>query len=268
MNTLKYFYLVLAIGLGSLLSAQTAVTKITPGLSQPTGYWLSGSLGHYFTADGSSPDQTLSPASLSLSYQRPLTNKLSLLGGVGVQYRKQEIITATGEPCVFPLGIKVITFTDAERYTTHQTEAFLKAGVVYHLNHFGIGVSLLPTMRLSDQINYRFFRNFTIPDRPDTEINVTIQSGETVDRSAVGDGPRSIQYANRVNLQAELTLTYLITPKLQLGLALRPLLTTYNLEIVNQSFCTPTLCTDFSGTAETIGSLRGTAALVQISYGF
>ncbi len=253
--------------LSCTLNAQTSKSGTEQSKTLKPGLWISGNTGTFLAADDLAADRLLSPFGLSLQYELPIAERFAIVTGLGVQHRQQEIITADGTPCVFPLGIKVITFTDAESYTADQSEVYLKAGLSYQVNRFQFGLAVLPAFRVSNTIDYRFYRDFTLPNRPDASIDVSINSGDGVDLSSIGRGPRSIQYDQRFNLQAALSADYLITKKLRLGLVLQPMLTRYDLSITNGSFCTETLCVDFSGEPTEVGTLRGIAALVQISYG-
>lgn len=264
MDIFKTCSLLFFLGLSSGLFAQPSDSN-SASFAPSKGLWLSGTLGTFFAGDGLSNDRSFSPIGLELGYQKPLSGRLSLTTGLGLQYREQELITASGEPCVFPLGVKVVDFIDSESYEANQLEGFLRFGLTYQRERFSVSAAVLPALRISNQITYRFYRDFSLGNRPDAEIDQTIRSGEAVDLAAIGGGPRVIEYTNRINVQAELALGYLITPRLRLALALRPMLTPYDIGIRNQSFCTDVLCVDFSGESQAIGSLNGVAGLLQIS---
>lgn len=234
----------------------------------PAGFRLSGGLGYFFAQNDIAPDRSESPLSLELDYQRPLGYRFSLVGGLGVQQREQELATMTQEFPNFPIGLIIIEYFDSENYTVQQTEVFLKLGAAYRVGRFSVGASVLPTVRLGNEVRYQFYRNFTVQSRPDAVIDETIKSGDIIDRSVLGGGPRSIQYNKNFHLQAEVNLGFQLTPRLSLSAAIRPMLGNYGLTYTNQSYCDDFICVDYDGSSQSVGSLRGTAALLQVGYHF
>lgn len=226
------------------------------------GFWLSGGAG-LTRGNGSQVDNGLG-LQLDLNYQLPVSNAFSLFWGLGVQRRDTEIITASGEPCVFPLGIKVVTFTDASSFTANQLEGTVQAGLAYHKGRFRLGAAVAPAFRLNNKLTYRFYRDFALPDRPDAEVAMTFRSGDEVD---LGQGEqRSVRYSDGFNLQADFSLSFQLSSRLRVAAAYRPILGSYNLEYGSQTFCGFLGCETIEGT-ETIANLDGSTAYLRVSYG-
>lgn len=226
------------------------------------GFWLSGGAG-VARGDDSQVGNGFG-LQLDLNYQLPTSNSFSFFWGLGIQRRNAEIITATGEPCVFPLGLKVVTFTDAESFTANQLEGTVQAGASYHKGRLRLGAAIVPAFRLNNQLTYRYFRDFTQPDRPDAEVETTFTSGDEIELRQ--GGQRSVRYSDGFNLQADFSLAYQLSPRLRVAAAYRPIFSGYELEYGNQTIC------DFLGCElvelpETISTLGGGTAYLRVSYG-
>ena len=252
-----------------LLSILFSLLSITVTAQPSAGFQLTGSLGLFKASGGTSVDRSASPLALELGYQLPVSARFSLLGGAGVQRREQELYTAVGEPCFFPNGIKLVSYSDTESYLLRQSEAYLSVGMGYHLGRVRVHAAALPTVRLSNDIRYRFYRDFAGPIRPVTEIDVTVAAGEAVNLSAIGRSPEVIRYSSRFNLQAEFGAQFSLTPHLNAGIAWRPVLLNYRLARAPAADCSGSGCADnFSDNSEDIGTLRGDAFLLQVGWRF
>jgi len=226
------------------------------------GFWLSGGAGLTQGDDArSGKDLGLQ---LDLNYQLPLNYSFSFFWGLGLQRRNTEIVTANGEPCVFPLGIKVVTFTDGESFTANQLEGTVQAGMAYHKGRFRLGAAVVPAFRLNNQLTYTFDRNFTQPDRPDSEVETTFRSGDEIELRQ--GGTRSVRYSDGFNLQADISLAYQLSPRLRVAAAYRPLLSDYELEYGSQIICGVISCESVE-LPETIATLGGSTAYLRVSYG-
>lgn len=247
------------------LMAAAALTGQPADFSPSAGFSFNLGIGKAF-ADGSNVTNG-EALSLELQYQHPVSYRFSLVGGVGLQRRESEAVTASGEPCFFPLGIKVSTFVNNERYTTRSSVAFAKLGAAYRFGRFRAGLSALPAYRLGGDVNYVFLRDFSQPGRPDAIINETVGNGDTVDRSAVGGGSREI-LIDKISLQGEVSIGYTFADRLWIGLAYRPDLTRNDLNYVDRFPCSSEPCPEFFPETETAGSLKANTVLFQAGFQF
>lgn len=202
---------------------------------------------------------------LGVDYQQPLSHSIALSGGFGLQQRNTVAGTAENIPCDFPLGDKVISYSDWESYRTHELEAFIRIGADYHRNRFSIGLAVLPAYRISYKISYTAQRDFDFDNRPDNVVDVTINSGERI--FLVTGQDRSVQYANDFNLQAEVNLQYAITPRTRVGIAFQPMLTNNDVEFGDQLFCGIAAC-ELVELSETIFSARVHTTFLSITRNF
>lgn len=232
-----------------------------------SGFNLRAGLGYYFNNNSPSFDRSYSPASIELNYERVAGNRLSLHLGLGLQYREQQIVTMDEFIPYIP-GNVVINMTNSESYRTHESDVYARIGIGYRIGRLQLQATLLPSYRFHDRINYRYVNGFSAPGRPDQVINQTVRSGETVDRRDLFLTPRTIRTTGRYALNIGLGAQYKLTGKWSIGVEIRPVLTDFDLEATDHTFCTDTFCADTDGQARTIASLRGTSALLQIGYHF
>lgn len=255
---MKYLFLLLLFIylLAAPLSSQSYLNP------PEAGFWLSGGAGIARSNDSQIDN---SPGlQLDLNYQLPVSYSFSFFWGLGIQRRATDVITANGEPCVFPLGIKLVTFTDGESFTANQVEGTVQAGMAYHKGRFRLGAAVVPAFRLNNQLTYRFIRDFTQPVRPGTEEETTFRSGEDIELRQ--SRLRSVRYTDGFNLQADVSLAYQLSPRFRVEAAYRPMLTAYGLEFGSETFCGFAGCRTLDQ-SEPIADLGGGTAYLRVSYG-
>lgn len=131
-------------------------------------------------------------------------------------------------PCFFPLGDKIVTFSFSESYDTRRLDLQLSAGIDYHLGNFRLRASLLPTLRLHDQIKASSFVDFDNQFRPSLALTASVNPGEQF--SWTDGTERELRYNSPVQLQGALEVGVQLSDGLDIGLGYRHGLTKYELQ--------------------------------------
>lgn len=229
-----------------------------------TNWWLDAQIGYAFNEDGRLGNTPLLTAGLNRTVS--LSPRLELVLGAGLEHRSQNAVTQDGTPCVFPLGFKVVQFTDEERISSRSTLALGRVGLRYAVNRFRLGVAALPAYRLGGDLEYRFRRLFTT-NRPDAVLEQRLSPGETLDATSIGGGGRAYTY-DRFQLRAELSVDYLLSDRLSVGLSVRPSVGRNALYVEERSFCNDEICVDVLENRAELVSLRSTDVVLRAGFGF
>lgn len=221
------FSLVLGLGFSLSLSAQEAVKISHQGLRLEIAGGLT-SAPDALRAEGKSSFR------IGLDYNRKMSANVSLVGGFGIQHRNQAFFTEDGIPCVFPLGIKVITFVETESFELAQTELTAKVGIVYRWKRFELGLAAMPAYRISNEITYNNLTDFSDPNRPNNVFSTTFKAGDPLSFPSPTELLGTYDYSSDFNLQADISIRYAVTERWRVGASYRTMVSDYGLNAIRQ----------------------------------
>lgn len=183
--------------------------------------------GNGFAAAFTADRETGVAYNFGLEYQYPLTTNFNLFTGIGLQHTSFSDGTGEPTPCVFPEGLKVVTFTNSDRYRFNRYEITMSLGLEKEFGKFSLRGSLIPTYLLRDRIDVELLTDFTRPNRPDNRTQSTVKPGDSFRN---GGEVITVDYSTRFQLQGGLEVLYAASDRISLGLGYRRGLTTYELE--------------------------------------
>ncbi len=164
---------------------------------------------------------------LGLEYQRPIAANFHLFMGAGLQYTSFKDRSRGAIPCDFPLGDKVVTFTNSDRYQFNRYDATVSLGLEKRMGKLSLRGSLIPAYLLRDRIDVELLTYFSQPNRPDSRAEATVNPGDSFMN---GGQEVTVDYSTRFQLQGGVEALYAVTDRFSLGLGYRRSLTKYELE--------------------------------------
>ncbi len=160
----------------------------------------------------------------SLDRVRPLTKRTDLLLGLGAQHSSYEV-GANEQPCDFPLGDKIVTFSFNETYEFNGLDGVLRLGAQHRLGKLQLRGLLLPTLRLYDRITSTYVIDFDQIGRPNDYAISKVRPGATFDWT---DGTtRVLRYNSVFQLRAGAEIDFALNKQLGVGLGYQAGLTKY-----------------------------------------
>lgn len=203
----------------ALLATPLLAQETTPDYRFTTSYGLSGLTGEDALNKGIF-------TSINLDRIRPIGPKTTLTLGMGLDYANYENGTEN-EPCDFPFGLKVITFSFNETYEFNPLHATLRLGAEQRFGRFSVRALLLPTLRVYDRITSNSAINFDVTGRPDQFSSQKVRPEE---RFTSTDGSnRELRYNSPFQLQAAVEIDFSIGKRYAIGMGFRTGLTKYRL---------------------------------------
>lgn len=202
--------------------------------AQSNSYRMVGGVG----VRGISADAISQAPSATLGIEKVTIwgSRTDLFFGAGLEYGS--FTAGSGlQPCNFPLGDKIVTFSFSESYDTRPLDLQLSAGIDYHLGNFRLRASLLPTLRLHDQISASSFVGFDNQFRPSLALAASVNPGEQF--SWTDGTERELRYNSPVQLQGALEVGVQLSDGLDIGLGYRHGLTKYELQNYVVGFSDP-----------------------------
>lgn len=171
---------------------------------------------------------------VDVTYDLPLSEKTAVFVGAGLQFSALRDASAGAIPCDFPLGNKVVTFSELETFSTRRLDYTVQLGLERRYGKFALRGSLIPTYWLRDQIEYSRVISFDGNGRPDQVLTAKIAPGETIQES---NREWTIDYSSRFHLQGGVAVHYHLSDRLEIGVAYRRGLTDHRLQNKTLAIC-------------------------------
>lgn len=190
----------------------------------------------------------------SLDRIHTLSPKTNLLFGLGLQYSNYEV-GANEQPCDFPLGDKIVTFTFNETYEFNPLESILRLGVQYQRGKFRLTGVLLPTFRLKERITSTYAIDFDQIGRPNQFAVNKVRTGEAF--TWVDSSTRVLRYNTFFQLRAGLEIDFELTKQLSIGLGYQGGLSNYTLSNYLQDIQPDNETTEFLISEEDASTAQG-----------
>ncbi len=193
----------------------------------------------------------------SAEYAFPIYRNTSLILGAGFQRLDYKKTPVENRRISCP-GFCLFDFTETEIFKLTSTNLSLNIGLERRFGKWSARLVALPTYRIGAKLSADLITIPDDPNRPNTEINISVKPGE---QEVSGNfGYTTIDYDKEAYLQLELATTYALTPRLSIGLAYQRMITDYEVFLVIQN-CRFTRCAPFERTRfdARIGSLLTTA---------